>query len=385
MNVHSSTPGPLKSATFEIVPMAGSDKVVIFFSATGAKPGIFNFWREGSNLPCNKIFINNGPNEWYQNGVPGLGCSIEETVTSLKRWVSHLGARHIYTCGGSMGGYAAILFGALLNARVLSFAAETQLGIEAARSVSHIHPGTPLVIPDLRPLIRESRKPISLYIGEMDPIDVYCAANLVGASNLEITTLIGVDHAPARFIRDLGLLPEFLSCLINDRAFPQLPANGSVLTMPGFPEAYLRTLQALKRSEWEIAENLGLGALDLHPTSDYGRYMVALAQHKQKKNVEALKNASLAAALARDSTDETARIKVLLAGCVRAMGDPVRASQIYTAVAEAYPDEHRAHYGKGLCHLNMKQPAEALACFEAAFAIQPSNETYRKKLAAYQR
>src|SRR5687767_14797846 len=116
MDAAVKPPTSLQSATFQIVPHTSSSKLIVFFSATGAKPGRFDYWNYGNKLECHRIFINNGPSEWYQAGVPGFGSSIDETVVTIKNWAKYLGASEIYTTGASMGGYASILYGILLDA-----------------------------------------------------------------------------------------------------------------------------------------------------------------------------------------------------------------------------------------------------------------------------
>lgn len=377
-------PTALKSDTFQIEPKPGSKKLIIFFSATGARAGKFNFWKEGSILPCHRIFINNGSNEWYQNGVPGLGSTVQETVETLKKWSDALGASEIYTCGGSMGAYAAILYGTQLGARVLSFAAETTLGIEGSRSVSHIKKGTILRFPELRGFIEKSPQPIFHYVGEMDPVDVYCAAKLKGTQNIRLTTLIGVDHGPPRYIRDVGLLPTFLERFIANKPMPSVPGEGDVLKLDRFPELFLTAFQALKASDWVRAEKVGLEALEIHPTSDYGRFIVSLAQFKLGKSLPALEHIGIAIAIARPSTDLYDRMRIHLAACVRSVGDVKRGAEIYSGLIERDSGNHRAHYGLGLCLEKMKQKEAAAAAFERAHSLSPLTAAYAKRLAITQ-
>lgn len=375
-------PGPtaLKVDTFQIEPRPGSKKLIIFFSATGAQAGKFNFWKEGSVLPCHRIFINNGSNEWYQNGVPGLGSTVEETVETLKKWVDALGATEIYTCGGSMGAYAAILYGTLLGARVLSFAAETTLGIEGSRSVSHIRKGTVLRFPELRGFIEKSPQPIFHYAGEMDPVDVYCAAKLKDTPNIKLTTLIGIDHGPPRYIRDVGLLPTFLQRFIANKPMPTVPGEGDVLKLDRFPDLFLAAFQALKVSDWARAEREGLEALEIHPTSDYCRFIVSLAQSKLGKPLPALENIGIAMALARPSTEQYDRIRIHLALCLRSVGDAKRGAEVYSSLIERDGSNHRAHYGLGLCLEKMKQKEAAAAAYEKALSLSPLSAPYAKRL-----
>ncbi|AOF89497.1 hypothetical protein [Sinorhizobium sp. RAC02] len=374
-----TAPTALESATHLVQPLPGSSKLVIFFSATGTKPGAFNFIKEGTKLPCHRMFINNGYNEWYQNGVPNLGSSVEATAATIRQWADHLGATEIYTCGGSMGAYAAILYGTMLGARVLSFAAETSLGIEGSRSVSHIRKGTELKFPELSGHIAQSDKQVIHYAGELDPVDVYCAAKLNGTPNLSLTTLQGLGHAAPRYIRDIGLLPDFLNCLIEDKPMPGTPRDGAVLQKEGFAELFLATFQAHKRKEWDEVVRIGREAAEILPTSEFCHFLVGVALQKTGRHVDALPHVSIAKALAYEKTEEYPAILLAYASCLRSVGDPCRAGEIYRNMINADDTNHKAHYGLGLSLLNLKAKSEAKLSFSKAFALFPTNPTYAKK------
>ncbi|MCV9960715.1 hypothetical protein OIU34_02285 [Pararhizobium sp. BT-229] len=372
-------PGALKSATYKIEPMAGSRKLIIFFSATGAKPNQFNFHKEGMKLPCHRMFINNGHNEWYQRGVPRLGNNVEETVETIWRWAEHLGADEIYTCGGSMGAYAAILYGTMLGARVLSFAAETTLGIEGSRSVSHIRKGTELRFPELAGYIADAKKPVFHYAGELDPIDVYCATKLKGTPNLTITTLRGVDHNPPRYIRDVGLLPDFLDQFLHNKPMPKTPVDGIVLQKEGFADLFLSAFQSYKRKDWENVIPTGKAALEILPTSEYCHFLVAYALQKLGRTQDALLHISTAKALAYENTEVYPEILLVFASCIRSIGYPSHAVELYQAIIAVDENNHRAHFGLGLSLSNLSEKTEAKLAFSKAYELSPKNPNYAKK------
>ena len=68
------------------VECPGSNKLVMFFTATGAKPGLFNWWAVGHQLAesANVLFVNGWSNTWDQDGVKGLGDGLEETLDPEK-------------------------------------------------------------------------------------------------------------------------------------------------------------------------------------------------------------------------------------------------------------------------------------------------------------
>jgi len=80
------------------------------------------------DIPTKKIFLRDFSQSWYQAGLPGQTKSLEETASLLRQHIHEQGIRHLVTVGNSMGGYAALLFGALLGAQVaLAFSPQTYL------------------------------------------------------------------------------------------------------------------------------------------------------------------------------------------------------------------------------------------------------------------
>lgn len=73
-----------------------------------------------------KYFLIDKEQCWYHSGISGITSNISETVEYLKKRVSKY--KNVYFIGNSAGGYAAILFGSLLNVtKVLAFQPQTDL------------------------------------------------------------------------------------------------------------------------------------------------------------------------------------------------------------------------------------------------------------------
>lgn len=79
-------PTPREHPRFRVIPRP-SDQVAIFFSGSSAPDHHFHWWKIANRIDANVILVNNGLNQWYQNGVPGLGDSYEENYANLKRIV----------------------------------------------------------------------------------------------------------------------------------------------------------------------------------------------------------------------------------------------------------------------------------------------------------
>ncbi|MCZ7671302.1 MAG: hypothetical protein M5U34_31295 [Chloroflexi bacterium] len=90
----------------------------LFFSGIWNKEGPppFEFLRSTQSLDAKRIYIRDPYQLWYQKGLPGMADSLDGCLPHLQKLITTQSVHKTVVCGNSMGGYAAILFGALLNA-----------------------------------------------------------------------------------------------------------------------------------------------------------------------------------------------------------------------------------------------------------------------------
>jgi hypothetical protein len=73
-----------------------------------------------------RLFYIDKHKDWYQKGIEGISRNVDETVSHIKTKIN--GYKRVICIGSSAGGYAAILFGSLLNVDiVITFNAQTFL------------------------------------------------------------------------------------------------------------------------------------------------------------------------------------------------------------------------------------------------------------------
>jgi hypothetical protein len=78
------------------------------------------------NIDCHVIFIRDTNQLWYNNGAIGLGTNINELKNNIQEIINKINYSTIITIGGSMGGYAALLFGSLLPVNgIIAFGPQT--------------------------------------------------------------------------------------------------------------------------------------------------------------------------------------------------------------------------------------------------------------------
>lgn len=105
-----------------------SEVLLIVFSGVGLGIGVpyFEFLKTVEAFPIRKIFVRDNRKSWYHGGIIGLGDTVDDTIKPLKELIDKSGAKYVMTLGNSMGGYGAILYGALLGVdEVLAFAPTT--------------------------------------------------------------------------------------------------------------------------------------------------------------------------------------------------------------------------------------------------------------------
>ncbi|MFT4241156.1 MAG: hypothetical protein QM569_02625 [Acidovorax sp.] len=173
-------------------------RLSVFFSGTDKTDGRFDFWRSGSAQNSSVLFFNNGLNEWYQNGVPGVGESIPALARYIEKTAERLGATSILLSGVSMGGYAAVLFGALLHADVVAFGYDSKLRLPHSRSAKRMPKEVAMTVPDLKPIVKSSGARILHFAGELDGMDMMAAHHMYDLENIQTYTLRGVGHGERR-------------------------------------------------------------------------------------------------------------------------------------------------------------------------------------------
>ncbi len=97
---------------------AKSDRMLIAFGGIKGFRAIppYEFWNITREIEVKKIFVRDFSQAWYQAGLPGIASDVDSMAKFLKAEVRSQNVRHLTLLGNSMGGYAALLFGNLLEA-----------------------------------------------------------------------------------------------------------------------------------------------------------------------------------------------------------------------------------------------------------------------------
>ncbi|WP_137510393.1 accessory Sec system protein Asp2, partial [Escherichia coli] len=234
----------------------GSSKLIIFFSGTDKDNGIFDFWNTAKKIKHNYLLLNNGRNEWYQCGIPDFGHSLMASIHEVNEIIKHYAFTDIYCVGMSMGGYAACLFGAMLNAKVLAFGFDSKLKIPGSRSLKRMKGTFPDKYFDLEHLIAQSNTDVTHLAGECDALDLYSCYRISHLKTVHSSSISGVGHGVPPFIKKFYDLDLFIENWINGASqFDILEERNSFKNAKFVESLYQFYLLFLKRDWISIVKN----------------------------------------------------------------------------------------------------------------------------------
>ena len=108
----------------------GSKNLLVSFGGIKQCLGmpVFEFFNSISDIDCDKVFIRDFKQAWYQKGVDEQLDTSGKIVEYLKKILSENNYNNVCFLGNSMGGYAAILFGSILNVdKVIAFSPQSYI------------------------------------------------------------------------------------------------------------------------------------------------------------------------------------------------------------------------------------------------------------------
>ena len=374
---NSEFPTPLKGDNHSIFVRSGSAKLVIFFSAINMKENQFNFWQLGREINENVIFVNDPSNQWYLNGIPSLGKSLDQTVLRLKEWITHLNADEVYTVGTSMGGHAAIHYGIELNANILSFPAEIILGEPYSRSIQHLK--SDIVKKDfLLEKIANFDKNIHMIVGESTPKDLINAGYIKSFENVKVYSLLGADHyVPSVISRSsklYTLLMGFVSTGIVEEALFSNLGNFSLYDDELFADL-AEAHQNFKSANFEKAIFYSKRILATFPAFESALYMVGDSYLQKEEYQLAMSYLSRAIIVAPNNADYLFKYSHAL----RMLGDKNTSLHVLDILIQKFPNYTRAYYARGNMQIEEGNALKALESFKLAFSLNNKNKKFENE------
>lgn len=287
-------PTELKGPYFKVVPHSATSTLVVVFSPVNVQPGVYSMWKTMDGQRVHLLFVNDKDNGWYQQGIEGLGTSIEDTAATIRRWADALGASEIVTLGNSMGGYGALLYGAHLNCRALAFGAETVLRLPGSRSALLMPKALKARFPNLRDALAKSKTQATLCIGEADLTDLVAGKNVSGLPNVDVISVRGVGHAAPDFLGGLFGFHAVIRTYLKTGKLPEFKERGDLCEKKETVDLLWQAQLASYRRDWPVAEALLSAALAMSPSSEIVHHRLGVALHEQGHFARAVAHQSYA-------------------------------------------------------------------------------------------
>ncbi len=202
---------------FHVSP-GSSETAIVAFSSRGAENGRFHFFELDRVAPTPaKLLVRDPSENWYNTGLPGVGDTVADIAAAIEEKVAELNAKRILTIGSSMGGYAAILFGCMIQAeRAIALVPQTLLDPDLPRR--RPPRGVALQVPDLREVVAKTPSTKIDVIAALDDIlDVFHAQRIASFPSVRVLGLSGVDHKFAETLNQQGKYYPLIEDLIKGR------------------------------------------------------------------------------------------------------------------------------------------------------------------------
>lgn len=206
----------------------------LLISFGGFKQGmgmpVFEFYNCLNSVSCNKIFIKDDYQAWYHKGINEDLSSMNLLAKYLEGIILEGNYKKVCFVGNSMGGYAAILFGVLLNVdEILVFSPQTFInkwyrfkyndkrwGIQINEIYKHQNSSNKYF--DLKSFLKRNKKysgKLSLYYSINDKLDKIHAERLKKINFVEYFPIDLEGHNIVRELKNSGDLNRILSKLYN--------------------------------------------------------------------------------------------------------------------------------------------------------------------------
>lgn len=202
-----------------------SDSLLIAFGGVCGGMGMppFEFFKLTEDLEFNKIFIRDLYQVWYHKGLPGLANDIEDIAKLLKKYIQELSCKKVLLVGTSMGGYAAIILGSLIeNSVVHAFSPQTFINKSYRfwyrdrrwkSQIKNTHVFAPKRYLDLKDFLSSvnSKCQIHIHYSLSSRLDTIHAKRLCDMNRVYLHSYDFGGHLLVKHIRDSGQLIKIIN------------------------------------------------------------------------------------------------------------------------------------------------------------------------------
>lgn len=205
----------------------GSEILLVSFGGIRAGMGmpVYEFYNSLKSLNCDKIFVKDIKQSWYHKGINQDVDNIYKVKDILNDFINGKSYKRVVFIGNSMGGYAAILFGLILNVNhVLAFSPQifidrlNRFRFNDSRwnkelSNVYINNSNQKKFYNLKSVLKKSQSltHIDIYYSVNSRLDSIHSTRLEGFKNVSLFPFKIGDHNLIRKIRDDGKLLSIIN------------------------------------------------------------------------------------------------------------------------------------------------------------------------------
>lgn len=203
--------------------------VIAFAGLKGFLGGFpaFEFRNILSSVDVKSVFFRDHYSAWYHRGVVDVGPGIDSVVARLRQLEGE--ADRVVMIGNSAGGYAALLFGALLGCEAYAFSPQTFIDPDLLRDAGDKRWDEELTAllesgffdpryGDVAPLLEKSNGRFEIFYGGLDLVDWKHAEPLRELERVTVNRIEKCDHRVVRHLRDSGWLLSFLRGMASEQS-----------------------------------------------------------------------------------------------------------------------------------------------------------------------
>lgn len=203
-------------------------ELYIFFGGINGRIGmpVFEFYNASGIIDQHKMFFRDLNQAWYQCGLEGVGSNVAQIAMYIEQRIEEINPTSVTFIGNSMGGFAAIMFHALINkGKAIAFSPQTF--IDPLRKVyyrdlrwrrqllpMYLHRFYRFQenIWDLKSLLKRSpgALDIRIFVSVNDSLDMLHASRLQDVLGVDVQVLNKGQHNVVAVLRDEGRLVDIL-------------------------------------------------------------------------------------------------------------------------------------------------------------------------------
>lgn len=185
-----------------------------------------NFTNHHASSKKTKFFLRDFSQSWYQQGLPGIGNTVFDIGRFIETKIKQINPDETFFVGNSMGGYAAILFAAMLQCgKAIAFCPQTFISpikrliyrdLRWSRQILKTYKATMLRTPspiyDLKKLLSRngSRYTAEVFVSLNDKVDLVHAKRIEKFKNVYVYKYDIAGHNLVKYLRDQDQLQTIM-------------------------------------------------------------------------------------------------------------------------------------------------------------------------------